>query len=262
MDLTPAFFDRWREHRELAYLDRVREILDAAELDEEWLERSRLKALAIEARASLGHADIEVEEATVRAVLDRNETDGVPAEQVSAVRSYGDAHRAARAAGEQRAVVTPELLDDLHARLCAGTTQEHNPHSDAPLRSLCDWLAAPPQALHPVVVAALAEVELLRERRWPDGNARLARLAVLLLLTRDGYDYRGLLAPSATWSDPRRLPDRPVAELSPEQAQTDPAVEHAVRCIALGVRDMIAWVRVEEGGGSWRAMAFGFPLQP
>jgi hypothetical protein len=264
MDLTPAFFDRWREHRDLDYVDRVREIFEQAIFDDSWLEQARLRALAREARATLGHAGIAVEEEAVKAVADRGETDGLGDAEAAAVRAYVEAHRAAVAAAGQQAQVTPALLDDLHARLCAGvgTAAEGSAETDDALRRLCDWLAAPPDELHPLVTAALAHVELLRLRRWADGNARSARLLMLFLVYRDGYDYRALLSPSTEWSDPRRLPERPTQELSPDQAETHPAVEHTVHCVAQSVRDMVSWVRAEEGAGSVQAMAFGFPLQP
>ncbi len=99
-------------------------------------------------------------------------------------------------------------------------------------------------------------------RRWADRNARLARVALLMLLTRDGYGYRGLLSPSVHWSDPRRLPGRPAEELPPQQAETHPAVEQVVAGVARALRDTVSWVRTEEAAGSLQAMLFAFPLQP
>jgi Fic family protein len=266
MDLTPAFFDRWREHRELDYLDRVREIFEQAAFDAPWLEEAQLRALAREAHATLRLSDIRVDDEVVKAIVDRGESGsaGVPEATAAAVRAYGDAHRAAMAAAAEQAVVTPALLDDLHARLLGGDGPQAGkiPTTDAALAALCDWLASPPDALHPVVTAAVAQVELLRMRRWVDGNARLARLALMLLLTREGYGYRGLLSPSTHWSDPRRLPERPAEELPPEQAETHPAVEHVVDCVARALRETVSWARTEEGSGSLQAMLFSFPLQP
>lgn len=264
MDLTPAFFERWREHRELVYMDRVREIFDRADFDDPWLEEAQLRILAREVHATLRLSGLEVDEEMVKAIVDRGETEDTGPAAV-AIRGYGGAHRAAMAAAEQQAPITPALLDDLHARLLGGSGGAQVatvPATDAALAKLCDWLAAPPGGLHPVVTAAVAQVELLRMRRWVDGNARLARLALLLLLTRDGYGYRGLLAPSTHWSDPRRLPDRPAEELSPEEAQTHPAMEHVVNCVAQALRDTVNWVRAEESAGSLQAMLFSFPLQP
>ncbi len=124
MDLTPAFFDRWREHRELDYLDRVREVFEKADFDAPWLEEAQLRALAHEAHATLRLSGIKADEETVKAVVDRGETEGFKgsAEAAAAVRAYGDAHRAAMAAAAEQAAVTPALLDDLHARLLGASS--------------------------------------------------------------------------------------------------------------------------------------------
>jgi Fic family protein len=279
MDLTPAFLDRWREHRDLDYLDRVRDVLDEAALDAGWLEKARHDALVREAAATLRHAGIAVDDDAVRAVVDRGATPDQA--DAGAITAYVAAHRAALAAAEQQAPITPALLDDWHATLsgarvagapatgdaasAAPATRGDgtaSPQTDGALAGLCAWLGAPPHDLHAAVVAAVAHLELLRLRRWADGNARLARLLLLSLLVRAGHGYRGLLAPSTHWSDPRRLPDRPAQELSPGEAETLPAVEHVVHGIAQALRDVVVRARTEEGGGSLQAMAFGWPIQP
>lgn len=252
MDLTPAFLDRWREHRDLDYLDRVRDVFEQAAFDAPWLEEARLRALAQEASASLRHAGVAVDEEAVKAVVDRGETGGLGSDGVAAISGYGAAYQAALAAAAARAAITPALLDDLHTQCCGGDA------AGGSLQPLCDWLASPPEDLHPAVVAALAHCEVLRARRWADGNARTARLVLLMLLARAGYGYRGLLAPSTHWSDPRQLP----GEFAPETAETHPAVEHVVHCVAQSLRETVSWVRAEEGGGSLQEVLFGFPLQP
>lgn len=263
MDLTPAFFDRWREHRELQYMDRVRDVFESIERDESLLEPVRRRARGVETHASLRLSGFEVGEPEgVQKVLDEGASDGVGPVDVVAVRTYAAAYDVALAAAQAGAPVTPALLDDLHARICGGAAGSPDAATDTPLADLCDWLAAPPDDLHPAVVAALAHLALLQLRRWSDGNARLARLAVLVVLGRSGYGYDGLLAPSLAWRDPRRRLDTPPEKLSPEQAETDPAVEDMVHDIARAVRDMVAWVRAEASFGSLWVQAFDFPLQP
>ena len=263
MDLTPAFFDRWREHRELQYMDHVLEVFDQADPDDDWLEGARRRARAMETHASLRHAGVEVGELEgVEAVLVDGRTEDVGTVDIAAVTAYAAAYDVALAAAHQQAAVTPVLLDDLHARLCGSTSDQPGGGTDGDLAALCDWLAAPPDDLHPAVVAALAHLELLRIRRFADGNARLARLTMLLLLDRAGYGYLDLLAPSIAWRDPRKLLDTPAELLPPNKAETNPLTEHVVRDLAVAVRDMVAWVRAEEFPGSLQALLFGFPLQP
>jgi hypothetical protein len=166
------------------------------------------------------------------------------------VATYAAAHGIAMAAAAEHAAVTPALIDDLHRRLCGAEQDDSADHAtDAALDRLCRWLAAPPDELHPVVVAVLGHLELLRMHRWPDGNARLARLVLLVLLSRSGYGYDGLLAPSATWRDPGKPLDHSVEELSPDQAETHPAVAALVHGLSRAVRDVVAWVRAENSFG-------------
>lgn len=261
MDLTPAFLDRWREHRDLDYLDRVRDVLDEATFDDDWVERVSVQALAREVAATLRLAGVDdVDEEAVIAVADRGEEGGLDAARLDAVRGSVAAYRTARQWAGQDEALTPNLLAQLHAQLTGGT-QDGTPTA-AGVAELCGWLAAPPDALHPAVVAALAHLELLRLRPFADANARMARLLLVLLLSRDGYDYRGMLAPSTHWSDPRRLPEQPAEELSPDQAETLPGVEHVVHGLAQAVRDAVIRARSEEGGGGLAEILFGFPLQP
>lgn len=263
MDLTPAFFDRWREHRELQYMDKVREVFDGIERDEALLEPVRRRARAVETHATLKHSGFEVGEPEgVQKVLDTGATENVGPIDVLAVTTYAGAHDVALAAAVQQAPVTTALLDDLHRRLCGGGADTVDHGTDEALSDLCGWLAAPPDELHPVVAAALGHLELLQLRRWPDGNGRLARLTLLMLLTRDGYGYDRLLAPSLAWRDPRASLEEPADDLTPEEAETHPAVERMVHDIAASVRDMVAWVRAETSFGSVWVQAFNFPVQP
>ena len=257
MDLTPGFLDRWREHRDLQYLDHVRAVLDEALLDEPWLETARRRARALEAAATLRLAGVDTREPErVEAVLD-----GSLAGELPEALWYASAHDLAMAAAEQQGAVTPALLADLHARLSGGREAGGESPRDGALAALCDRLVAPSE-LHPAVTAAITHLELLRLRPWSDGNARTARLLLLLLLVREGYGYRGLLAPSTHWEDPRRLPDQPAVELPPEQAETDRAVERIVHNLHAAVRDMINRARAEEHTGSLASAAFGWPIQP
>jgi len=260
MDLTPAFFDRWREHRELHYMDRVREVFAQADPDEDWLQGARRRARVMETAASLRHSGVEVGEPEGdAAVLLEGATENVGAADVVALRAYAAAYDVALTAAHEQAPLTPALLDDLHARICSGGPQAR---TDGDVAALCDWLAAPPAGGHPAVVAALAHLELLRIRRWADGNARLARLVLLLLLDREGYGYFDLLAPSVAWRDPRKQLDVAIEQLPSNAAQTHPLTEHVVHDAATAVRDMVAWVRAEEAPGSLQALLFGSPLQP
>src|SRR5947209_7338706 len=159
MDLTPAFFDRWREHRELQYADHVLDVFAQVDPDKDWLETARRRARAMETHASLRLSGFEAGEPEgVEALLVEGESEDIGSVDVAAVTAYAAALDVAHAAAHQRAAVTPALVDDLHARTCGGGAPAAAPGRDAQLAALCDWLAAPPDDLHPVVVSALAHL--------------------------------------------------------------------------------------------------------
>lgn len=52
---------------------------------------------------------------------------------------------------------------------------------------------------HPVVQAAIIQMQIICLRSFMDGNGRLARLMALLYLYKNGYDFRGMLILEEYW---------------------------------------------------------------
>ncbi|MBI2443501.1 MAG: Fic family protein, partial [Candidatus Levybacteria bacterium] len=52
---------------------------------------------------------------------------------------------------------------------------------------------------HPVIQAAIVQMQLICMRPFIDGNGRIARLLALLYLYKNGYDFRGLLVLEEYW---------------------------------------------------------------
>jgi Fic family protein len=66
------------------------------------------------------------------------------------------------------------------------------PHDVAPLmRELVAWLGAE-SAIHPVLVAGIAQFQLVHIHPFLDGNGRTSRLLSTLWLYRSGYDFKRL----------------------------------------------------------------------
>ena len=67
------------------------------------------------------------------------------------------------------------------------------PPSDVPplMRELVDWLRAE-TAVHPVLVAGVAQFQLVHIHPFVDGNGRTSRLLSTLYLYRAGYDFKRL----------------------------------------------------------------------
>ena len=66
------------------------------------------------------------------------------------------------------------------------------PSDVAPLmQQLVDWINAPSE-VHPVLVAGVAQFQLVRIHPFVDGNGRTSRLLSTLCLYRSGYDFKRL----------------------------------------------------------------------
>ena len=59
------------------------------------------------------------------------------------------------------------------------------------MRELVEWLRAE-QAIHPVLVAGIAQFQLVHIHPFVDGNGRTSRLLSTLCLYRAGYDFKRL----------------------------------------------------------------------
>lgn len=67
------------------------------------------------------------------------------------------------------------------------------PPADVPprMQQLVDWLNAPTE-IHPVLIAGIAQFQLVHIHPFVDGNGRASRLLSTLCLYRTGYDFKRL----------------------------------------------------------------------
>ena len=61
------------------------------------------------------------------------------------------------------------------------------------MRELVSWLNRPTD-IHPVIVSAIAQFQLVHIHPFPDGNGRASRLLSTLLLYKAGYDFKRLFS--------------------------------------------------------------------
>lgn len=95
-------------------------------------------------------------------------------------------------------LVTPQpvrLKDILDLASIIETNKMRNEQVD--LAHILDYLHKSND--HPVVQAAIIQMQLLCLRPFMDGNGRLARLMALLYLYKNGYDFRGMLVIEEYW---------------------------------------------------------------
>jgi len=202
----------------LTAIERARGFLEAATLSEQWIERMSQRALLLEAHHT---THIEGTELTLdqAARLWAGETvAGAKRDDVRELLNYRDAFNLVSDYLGSGEPITEGLIREIHKRLVKGvrggaaqpgsyrTIQNYVansrtreviytpplPEQVAPLmRELVEWLRAGTD-IHPVLVAGIAQFQLVHIHPFVDGNGRTSRLLSTLCLYRSGYDFKRL----------------------------------------------------------------------
>lgn len=202
----------------LTAIERARGFLEAATLSEQWIGRMSARALLLEAHHT---THIEGTQLTLaqaeqlwagQAVKEANKDD------VRELLNYRDAFNLVSDYLSSGEPVTEGLIREIHKRLVKGVrggaaepgryrsiqnyvansrTREviytpPPPEQVAPLmRELVEWLRAD-TGIHPVLMAGIAQFQLVHIHPFVDGNGRTSRLLSTLCLYRSGYDFKRL----------------------------------------------------------------------
>jgi Fic family protein len=202
----------------LTTIERARGFLEAAKLSEDWIERMSQQALLLEA-----HHTTHIE--GTRLTLDEaarlwagEEVLGANRDDVRELLNYRDAFNLVAGYLGSGEPITEALIREIHKRLVAGvrgglaqpgryrTIQNYvansrtreiiytppPPEQVPPLmRELVAWLRTDTE-VHPVLVAGIAQFQLVHIHPFVDGNGRTSRLLSTLCLYRSGYDFKRL----------------------------------------------------------------------
>jgi Fic family protein len=240
----------------LTAIERARGFLEAATLSDEWVRRMSQRALLLEAhhtthiegthltidqseRLWAGQAVAEAQADDVRELLNYREAFNLVSEYL--------------ASGEP---VTEGLIREIHRRLVDGVrggqggpgayrmvqnyvvnsrTREimytPPPPEDVPplMQELVAWLRAE-SAIHPVLVAGIAQYQLVHIHPFLDGNGRASRLLSTLCLYRVGYDFKRLFTLSEYYDRDRN------------------AFYQAIRSVGEQGMDLTGWLEFFVGG--------------
>lgn len=202
----------------LTAIERARGFLEAATLSEDWIGRMSRRALLLEAHHTthIEGTQLTLEESA--RLWAGEKVEGANRDDVRELLNYRDAFNlVAKYLGSDEPI-TEALVREIHKRLVAGVrggaaqpgryrtiqnfvansrTREviytpPPPAEVAPLmRELVDWLRAG-TGVHPVLVAGVAQFQLVHVHPFVDGNGRTSRLLSTLCLYRSGYDFKRL----------------------------------------------------------------------
>jgi Fic family protein len=202
----------------LTAIERARGFLEAATLSEEWMRRMSQRALLLEAHHT---THIEGTHLTVKQAERLWSGEKVAEARPDDVRELLNYRQAFNLVSEYLhggEPVTEGLIREIHKRLVEGvrggsgapgayrTIQNFVANSgtgeivytppppfDVPslMQELVGWLREE-TAVHPVLVAGIAQFQLVHIHPFVDGNGRTSRLLSTLCLYRSGYDFKRL----------------------------------------------------------------------
>jgi Fic family protein len=217
-EFAPRFTISNRIAAGLTAVERARGFLEAATLSEEWVQRMSQRALLVEAHATTHIEGTELTLEQAEQVWAGKQVPQTRADDVRELLNYRSAFELVSEYLGSGEPITEGLVRAIHERLVAGVRGEEGqpgryrtiqnfvanaqtreviyqppPPGDVPalMQELVAWLRAE-TAVHPVLVAGIAQFQLVHIHPFVDGNGRTSRLLSTLCLYRGGYDFKRL----------------------------------------------------------------------
>ncbi len=218
--MNPRFTISHKMTAGLTRIERARGFLEATQLSEEWLETMRSRALLLEAHHTthIEGTHLTLEQAE-QLLAGKSVVEADP-EDTRELLNYRDAFEFVSGYLHDGGPVTEGLIREIHRRLVEGVRGEsampgeyrrvqnyvansrtgevlYTPPApmDVPpmMAELTTWLSAEHE-WHPVLVAGIAQFQLVHIHPFVDGNGRTSRLLSTLCLYRAGYDFKRLFS--------------------------------------------------------------------
>lgn len=218
----PAFAPRFTITNAIAAgltaIERARGFLEAATLSNEWVARMSMRALLLEAHYTTHIEGTELTVEQAERLWAGQNVDDARADDVRELLNYRDAFALVSDYLSSGDPITEGLVREIHKRLVDGvrggagdpgryrTIQNYvvnsrtreaiytppSPEAVPPLmQELVEWLRGESD-VHPVLVAGIAQFQLVHIHPFVDGNGRTSRLLSTLCLYRSGYDFKRL----------------------------------------------------------------------
>ena len=230
MSLQPKFTITNVITRDLTAIERARGFLEAATLSEDWVRRMSQRALLLEAHHTTHIEGTELTIEQAERLWAGQDDPNSDADDVRELLNYRQAFHLVSETLEIGTPITEALIREIHRRLVDGvrggeggpgayrTIQNYvvnsrtreviytppPPEAVAPaMGDLVAWLRDE-EAIHPVLVAGIAQFQLVHIHPFLDGNGRTSRLLSTLCLYRTGYDFKRLFTLSEFYDRDRQ----------------------------------------------------------
>lgn len=245
-DFRPQFTITNAITRDLTTIERARGFLQAATLSDKWVTSMSQRALLLEAHHTTHIEGTQLTLEQSEQLLAGKTVEGVSEDDRRELLNYRDAFDLVAGYLASGSPVTETLIREIHRRLVQGVRGDegrpgeyrriqnvvansqtgqviYTPPAaeDVPelMKQMVDWLNRETD-IHPVLVAALAQFQLVHIHPFVDGNGRTSRLLSTLCLYRTGYDFKRLFTISEFYDRDRR------AFYDAIQAVRDNAMDH------------------------------------
>ena len=203
---------------DLTKIERARGFLDAATLSEDWISRMSQRALLLEAHYTTHIEGTQLTLEQAETLWSGGAIDNADPDDKQELLNYRDAFNLVGEYLTNGSPITESLIREIHKRLVQnvrggkglpgqyrsvqnyvvnGETGEvvytpPTPEDVPPLmKELTSWLNNN-KDIHPVLVAGIAQFQLVHIHPFVDGNGRTSRLLSTLCLYRTGYDFKRL----------------------------------------------------------------------
>ncbi len=255
--LSPRFTITDAIARDLTIIERARGFLEAARLSDDWLTQMRNRALLLEAHHTTHIEGTQLTLDEAEQIWAGKKIPSADADDVRELLNYRGAFELVRGYLGRAMPITEAVVREIHKRLVEGVRGNFArpgqyrhiqnylannktgqvvytpppPQDVAPMmEQLVDWLNAP-TTIHPVLVAGIAQFQLVHIHPFIDGNGRSSRLLSTMCLYRSGYDFKGLFTLSEFYDR-----DRPAFYAALQSVrQTDLDLTHWLEFFTLGL---------------------------
>jgi cell filamentation protein, protein adenylyltransferase len=230
MPFSPKFTITNATASALTAIERTRGFLEAAQLSSDWIAKMQARALVLEAHHTTHIEGTHLSLDQSERLIAGERLSNVDAQDVKELMNYQKAFDFVAEYVLSQGPVTEGLIREIHRRLVLDvrgnsaqpgqyrTLQNYIANSetkeviytppaayDVPLlmRELADWLRNE-QSIPPVLVAGIAQFQLVHIHPFVDGNGRTSRLLSTLCLYQSGYDFKKLFTISEFYDRSRQ----------------------------------------------------------
>ena len=202
----------------LSAIERTRGFLEAATLSKDWISKMQARALILEAHHTTHIEGTHLSLDQAERLISGEKMQDVDSEDVKELLNYKKAFDFVSDYLFSQGSMNEGLIREIHRRLVEGvrgnaaqpgqyrTIQNYVANSktkefiytppppyDVPvlMTELVNWLQSE-QTIPPVLIAGIAQFQLVHIQPFVDGNGRTARLLSTLCLYRSGYDFKKL----------------------------------------------------------------------